>query len=184
MKIVLGMTGATGALYAKLFIDYIQKREDIDLSVVSTMNGLRIFSDEIGSDLREYGVSYFDDNDFDVPFVSGSAPYHGMVVMPCSMGMLGRVAHGVSHDVISRTADVMLKEKRKLILVPRETPLSSIHLKNMLTLSDAGATILPAMPAFYSKPQSMEDLATTVVSRVLDQFNIHHDLTDRWHVEK
>ncbi|MFH1355949.1 MAG: UbiX family flavin prenyltransferase, partial [bacterium] len=89
-----------------------------------------------------------------------------------------------SHDVISRTADVMLKEKRPLILVPRETPLSSIHLKNMLTLSDAGAIILPAMPSFYSEPKTMEDLATTVVSRVLDQLNIHHDLTDRWCLEK
>ncbi|MBU0506202.1 UbiX family flavin prenyltransferase [bacterium] len=184
MKLVLGVTGATGALYAKIFIDYIQNREDIELSVVSTMNGLRIFSDEVDADLREYGVNYYDDNDFDVPFVSGSAPYHGMVVMPCSMGMLGRIAHGVSHDVISRTADVMLKEKRPLILVPRETPLSSIHLKNMLTLSDAGAIILPAMPSFYSEPKTMEDLATTVVSRVLDQLNIHHDLTDRWCLEK
>ena len=176
MKIVLGMTGATGALYAKLFIDYIQKREDIDLSVVSTMNGLRIFSDEIGSDLREYGVSYFDDNDFDVPFVSGSAPYHGMVVMPCSMGMLGRVAHGVSHDVISRTADVMLKEKRKLIVVPREAPFSTIHLKNLLSLDQAGAVILPASPGFYQGQNSVESLVDFVVARVIDQLGAEQDL--------
>ncbi len=180
MKIILAITGASGAIYSKQFIDFIKSTKGIDLSVVASKNALRIFRDELEVDLREYWSPICDSHDFDVPFVSGSSPYDAMVILPCSMGTLGRVAHGFSDDVITRAADVCLKERKKLIIVPRETPFNLIHIQNMLLLTQAGATILPAMPNFYSKPKTLEQVADTVVSRVLDHLDIKNDLQERW----
>lgn len=180
MKIVLAITGASGALYPKLFLDFIKTQPGIELDVVASSNALRIFREEIGVDLREYWPKIHSTKTFDVPFVSGSARLDAMVILPCSTGTLGRIANGTSDDNITRGADVFLKERRKLILVPRETPLSSIHLENMLKLSRAGATILPAMPSFYAQPKSLEDAAHTVISRILDQLGIENDLGLRW----
>jgi 4-hydroxy-3-polyprenylbenzoate decarboxylase len=117
------------------------------------------------------------------PFASGSNPPDAMVIIPCTMGTLGRIAHGLSDDVLLRAADVVLKEKRKLILVPRETPLNLVHLKNMELLLLAGATILPANPSFYSRPQSVPEVADTVVARVLDHLGVPHRLMARWQEE-
>lgn len=180
MKLVLAITGASGALYPKLFLDFIKTRSDIELHLVASSNALRIFREEIGVELREYWPAIASPNDFDVPFVSGSAKLDAMVILPCSTGTLGRIAGGTSSDNITRGADVFLKEKRKLILVPRETPLSSIHLENMLKLSQNGAIILPAMPSFYSRPKSLEEAAGTVVSRVLDHLGIDNASAYRW----
>jgi len=180
MKIVLAITGASGAIYPKLFLDFIKTQKNIELEVVASSNALRIFRDEIGVDLREYWPNIHTPKSFDVSFVSGSAKLDAMVILPCSTGTLGRIASGISNDNITRGADVFLKERRKLILVPRETPLSSIHLENMLKLSQAGATILPAMPHFYAQPKSIEDVAFTVVSRITDHLGIDNDLIYRW----
>lgn len=180
MKITLAITGASGAIYPKLFLDYIKSRNDIELHVVASSNALRIFGEEIGVDLREYWPHIYSTKDFDVPFVSGSAKLDAMVILPCSTGTLGRIANGCSDDNITRGADVFLKEKRKLIIVPRETPLNSIHLENMLKLSQAGATILPAMPSFYTLPKSIEEAAGTVVSRVLDHLGLDNHMINRW----
>ncbi|EKD50452.1 MAG: 3-polyprenyl-4-hydroxybenzoate decarboxylase [uncultured bacterium] len=179
-KIVLAITGASGALYAKQFIDFVRPLTEVQLDVVASANGMRIFHDELSLDLGEYWPRVCANTNFDVPFVSGSACADVMVILPCSMGTLGRIAGGFSNDVITRTADVMLKERKKLILVPREMPFNQIHLKNMLTLDQAGAVILPAMPSFYSCPQTIEALSQTVVTRVLDHAGIPNELMKRW----
>lgn len=183
MKLVLAITGASGALYPKIFLDHIKSTENIELHVVASSNALRIFRDEIGLDLREYWPKVHDNKTFDVPFVSGSAKLDAMIVLPCSTGTLGRIANGCSDDNITRGADVFLKEGRKLIIVPRETPLNTIHLENMLKLSRAGATILPAMPSFYTLPKTIDEVAQTVVCRILDQLGINQMTLKRWKQE-
>lgn len=180
MNLVLAITGASGAVYPKLFLDFIREQKDVKLHVVSSANGLRIFKEELGLDLREYWPGVLSAKDFDVPFVSGSARMDAMVIMPCSTGTLGRMANGVSDDNITRGADVFLKERRKLIVVPRETPLSQIHLENMLKLARSGATIIPAMPSFYSLPKTIEETAWTVVSRVCDHLGFNPPQVKRW----
>jgi flavin prenyltransferase len=179
-NLVLAITGASGAIYPKLFIDTIKQHNNINLTIVASSNALRIFKDEIGVDLREYGPKIHSTKTFDVPFVSGSAKMDGMVILPCSTGTLGRIANGVSDDNITRGADVFLKERRRLILVPRETPLSLIHLQNMVKVTEAGATILPAMPSFYTNPKTIEEVAATVVSRIFDHLDIENNLMERW----
>lgn len=180
MKLVLAITGASGAIYPKLFLDHIKQIKNIELHVVASTNAIRIFREEIGCDLREYEPKILETNNFDVPFVSGSAKLDAMIILPCSTGTLGRIAAGLSDDNITRGADVFLKEHRQLIIVPRETPLSVIHLKNMLKLAHAGATIIPAMPSFYSLPKTIEEAAMTVVSRVFDHIGIELGQTKRW----
>lgn len=179
-SIVLAISGASGALYPKIFIDEVKKQPHIDLRVTASSNALRIFRDELNLDLRDYVEKIHSPKSFDVPYVSGSAKMDAMVILPCSTGMLGRIAHGVSDDGITRAADVFLKEKRQLILVPRETPLNTIHLQNMLTLAQAGATILPAMPSFYHNPQTLTEACETVVARILDHLKIENTLGSRW----
>ena len=132
-------------------------------------NAKEIWQTELGNqDYNNYSFRYFDKFDFSAPFASGSARYNVMIVAPCSMGTLGRIAHGVSDDLVTRAADVILKERRKLILMVRDTPYSLIHIKNMETVTLAGGIICPATPSFYSKPKTIEDVAATVVDRVLD----------------
>ncbi|MFM2392884.1 MAG: hypothetical protein RLZZ546_866 [Bacteroidota bacterium] len=180
MKIVIGIGGSSGSIYAKQLIEKLIALNIKDVAIVMSSNAKINWNHEIGSfEESSYPYKVYDNKDFFAPFASGSAKYECMVICPCSMGLLGRIANGISDDLLSRAADVMLKERRKLIIVPRETPLSLIHLKNMTALTEVGAIICPAMPSFYSKPKSIEEAINTVIDRVIDLMNIKHD-TYRW----
>ena len=170
-KIVVAITGASGALYAKLLIEKLLRLKDQwqELSVVMSSNAKQIWKEELNNEAYQtYPVKFFEKNDFNAPFASGSAQYNIMVVVPCSMGTLGRIAQGISDDLVTRAADVILKERKKLILVVRDTPYNLIHIKNMELVTLAGGIVCPATPSFYSKPKTIEALASTVVDRVLD----------------
>lgn len=170
-KIVVAVTGASGAIYAKVLFDKLQQLKDQiqDVGVVMSDNAREVWKYELGnSDYENLPFKIYGKSDFFAPFASGSARYNTMIICPCSMGTMARIASGISNDLTSRAADVMLKERRKLILVPRDTPYSLIHINNMKTLTEAGAIICPASPSFYSKPESFEQLAATVVDRALD----------------
>lgn len=180
MKILLAITGASGAIYARQFIDFIKAQNHIQLLVTASQNAHRVFQEELDLNLSDYWPQVYSPKNFDVPYVSGSAKLDAMVILPCSSGTLGRIAHGISTDAISRAADVFLKEKRQLIICPRETPLNLIQLRNLTTLAEAGATILPAMPSFYSGQKTIEDVAHSVVARILDHLGIENDLMKRW----
>ena len=185
-KIVVAVTGASGALYAKLVIEKLLQLKDQwqELSVVMSNNAKQIWKAELANeDYQNYRVKFFEKNDFNAPFASGSAQYNIMIVVPCSMGTLGRIAHGVSDDLITRAADVILKERRKLILVVRETPYSLVHIKNMETITLAEGIVCPATPSFYSKPKTIEALASTVVDRVLELAGLNVK-TFRWGSEE
>ena len=180
MKIVVGISGAAGAIYPFQLLNFLREKTGHEVSITCSPNGLRIFREEMGKDLTQFDYPIFSPQDFNAPFVSGSARYDQMIILPCSMGTMGRIAHGISNDVLTRTADVFLKEKRKLILVPRDTPFSLIHIENMRLLSLAGASIIPAIPSFYSHPRTVEEVAFTVTSRVLDHMGIDNSLMQRW----
>lgn len=170
-KIVLAITGASGSLYPKLLIEKLLTIQDQwqDLAIVMTENAKQIWKTELDNeDYIRFGNPLYSNDDFMAPFASGSAQYNSMIIAPCSMGTLGRIANGISNDLITRAADVILKERRKLICVIRDTPYSLIHIKNMETVTLAGGVICPATPSFYSKPASIEALVSTVVDRVLD----------------
>ncbi len=170
-KLVVGITGASGALYAQVLLDrLVAMREPVGtIGLVYSRNALQVWETELGNrNLEQYPFRVYAPDDFNAPFASGSARFDTMIICPCSMGTMGRIASGVSNDLMTRAADVILKERRKLILVPRDTPLSLIHLRNMTTLAEAGAILCPAMPSFYSRPADFTALAATVVERVLD----------------
>jgi len=170
-KIVVAVSGASGSIYAKLLIEKLlqAKNQWNELSVVMSNNAKEIWQSELGNDdYLHYPVRHFDKYDFGAPFASGSAKYNIMIVAPCSMGTLGRIAHGVSDDLLTRAADVILKERRKLILMARDTPYSLIHIKNMELVTLAGGIICPATPSFYSNPTTIEEVAATVVDRAID----------------
>jgi len=170
-KIVLAIGGSSGALYAKVLLDKLTALQDQinDIGIVMSDNAKYNWQLEIDNkSYQDYGFKIYTKKDFNAPFASGSARYKTMIVCPCSMGVLGRIAAGVSDDLTTRAADVILKERRKLILVPRETPLSLIHIENMRTVTMAGGIICPAVPSFYSKPQTTEEVISTVVDRILD----------------
>ena len=170
-KIVIAITGASGSIYAKLLIEKLLQMQNQwqELSVVMSNNAKQVWHTELGNqDYLKYPVQYFDKFDFNAPFASGSAQYNIMIVVPCSMGTLGRIASGVSDDLVTRAADVILKERRKLILAIRETPYNLIHIKNMEAVTLSGGIICPASPSYYSRPATIEDLANTVVDRILD----------------
>ncbi len=180
-KIVLAIGGSSGSIYAKLLLDKLSSREDITLGVVMTKNAKINWEIELGPwDTKAYDVDYYENNDFFAPFASGSAQYESMIVCPCSMGLLSRINHGISNDLITRASDVILKERRKLIIVPREAPYSLIHLRNMTALTEAGAIICPATPSFYSNPTTLDEIALTVVDRVIDLAGIMQTDTFRW----
>jgi len=167
-KIVLGITGASGAIYAKQLIEKLQSMKTVELAVVFSTCGEQVFRHELGDDVfSAISVLRYANNDFSAPFASGSCDYDTMIVAPCSMGSLARIAQGISNDLLTRAADVMLKERRKLILVTRETPLNLIHVRNMQQVIEAGGIICPASPSFYSRPNSVDEAATTVTDRVL-----------------
>ncbi len=180
MKLVIAITGASGSLYAQRLLDNLDARAH-EIHVILSHYAHAVLAEELPGGLRlPAGAVQHGLKSMNVPFASGSNPSDAMVVIPCSMGTLGRIAHGTSDDVLLRAADVMLKEKRKLILVPRETPLSLVHLKNLELLLLAGATILPANPSFYSRPQTVEQVVDTVVARVLDHLGLPQPFAPRW----
>ncbi len=170
-KIVVAITGASGSIYAKVLLDKLLALKDQweELSVILTNNAKTVWQTELENEnYNNYPVKFYTQQDFNAPFASGSGKYNIMLIVPCSMGTLGRIAGGISNDLISRAADVILKERRKLICVARDTPYSLIHIRNMETITLAGGIICPATPSFYSKPKTLEDVAATVVDRVLD----------------
>lgn len=181
MKLAIGVTGASGAIYAKVLFDKLVqlKSQRNDVAVVFSNNGREVWNYELGEKLDNIPFRMYDRKDFYAPFASGSSGFNTLIVCPCSMGTLGRIAHGISDDLITRAADVMLKERRKLILVTRDTPLNLIHINNMKLLTEAGAIICPASPSFYSKPKDMNELISTVVDRVLVLAGFNLD-TFRW----
>ena len=170
-KILIAITGASGSLYTKSLLDkleQLQKQWD-EISIVITDNAKQVWQTELGnSSFENYSFKTYSTSDFAAPFASGSGKYGTMIVIPCSMGTLGRIATGISNDLISRAADVILKERRKLICVIRDTPYNLIHIRNMETVTLAGGIICPATPSFYSKPSTIEEIVLTVVDRVLD----------------
>jgi len=170
-KITIAITGASGSIYAQLLINRLLSIKDqwSELAVVMTDNAKQIWETEIGNNTyTTLPVKLFSNKDFNAPFASGSGQYNTMIIAPCSMGTLGRIANGISNDLITRAADVILKERRKLICVVRDTPYNLMHIKNMEAITLAGGIICPATPSFYSKPKTIEELALTVVDRVID----------------
>lgn len=170
-KIVIVITGASGSVYAKNLLEklILLKEQWNELSVVMTENAKQVWQTELGNDdYQKMPVTFYTTGDFKAPFASGSGQYDTMIIIPCSMGTLGRITSGISNDLITRAADVILKERRTLICVIRDTPYNLIHIRNMETLTLAGGIVCPASPSFYSKPQTIEEAAATVVDRVLD----------------
>lgn len=170
-KVVVGIAGASGSIYAKVLLDRLSKLSDQweKVGVIMSNNAKVIWETELqNSDFSQYEFEFYDKMDFNAPFASGSAKYDTMIVIPCSMGTLGRIAGGISNDLLTRAADVVLKERRKLIVVPRDTPFSLIHIENMRTITLAGGIVCPATPSFYSNPKTIEEVAATVVDRVID----------------
>ena len=181
-KIIVAITGASGSIYSQLLLNKLCLIKDqwSQLGIVITDNAKIVWQTELENEAyKNYDAIYYSKNDFMAPFASGSGDYNIMIIVPCSMGTLGRIASGTSGDLITRAADVVLKERRKLICVVRDTPYNLIHIRNMETITMAGGVICPATPSFYSKPKSLEDAALTVVDRVLDLAGLKLD-TFRW----
>ena len=181
-KIIVAITGASGAIYAKVLLDKLVLLQDqIDaVGIVMSKNAKDVWEFELGNDsYKNYPFDYYEKDNFMAPFASGSAQYNTMIVAPCSMGTLARIASGVSNELVSRAADVILKERRRLILISRDTPLNLIHINNMKIVTEAGGIVMPASPSFYSKPNTFEELAATVIDRVIDLSNLQQD-SYRW----
>jgi flavin prenyltransferase len=187
-KIVLGITGASGAPYAKRIAQVLRERValgELEVGVCLSSTASEVWALECGGDIRaELGLPVWGTRDYNAPFASGSAGWHAMAIVPCSMGTIARVAHGTSDTLLTRAADVMLKERRTLIVVPRETPLSTLHLENLTALSRLGTLVMPAMPSFYGRTKTLEQAVDTVVGRVLDHLGVEHDLLHRWGSDK
>jgi 4-hydroxy-3-polyprenylbenzoate decarboxylase len=196
---VLGISGASGAVYGVRLLEVLS-RMGSGVDLILSDAGRIVIREEMGVDLPEAGatsseilgkelnidhsdIRFYKNNDFETPVASGSFPARGMVIAPCSMGTLAAIAHGLADNLIRRAADVMIKQRRPLILLARETPLSTIHLENMLKLSRLGVVILPPIPAFYPKPESIDEMVDFVVGRVLDVMEIDHTLYRRWKEE-
>lgn len=182
MKLVVGISGATGAPYAKRFLDFLAEHgpaHGVTADLVFSSTGKQVWMQEIGKEPR-YPFKVYKNQDFTAPFASGSSQYDAMVVIPCSSGALARIAHGISVDLIGRAGDVMLKERKKLLLVLRETPISLVHARAITQVIEAGAMVMPASPSFYSRPKDLDALVDTVVARVLDRLGLPNDLMKRW----
>jgi len=186
-RYIVGITGASGSIYAvRLLGELLQKNHEVHLII--THNGLKVLNFEMEYDIDELRkltnlggkLHIHSVDDLFATVASGSYIFDGMAVIPCSMSTMGEIAGGVSKNLLGRAADVCIKEKRRLVLVPRETPLSIIHLKNMVALCEAGATVLPAMPAFYNKPRQIDDMVDFIVGKVLDSFGIENNLYSKW----
>jgi 4-hydroxy-3-polyprenylbenzoate decarboxylase len=181
MLFVVAVTGASGSVYARRLLEEL-KRSGHETVLLLSDEAKNIIKQE-NEDLHrfeELATHTYSEHDLDSPASSGSVKTAGMIVVPCSMKTVSSIAHGLSGNVITRAADVTLKERRQLIVVPRETPLSTIHLRNLLLVAEAGAIVLPAMPAFYTKPKSVDDMVNFVVGRILDLLNVSHNLFRRW----
>lgn len=182
LKIAVAITGASGSVYARVLLNKLKalKEQLEEVSLVMSDNAKDVWLHELGnSDYEGYPFKKYSKNDFYAPMASGSARYHTLIICPCSMGTLARIAGGISNDLITRAADVMLKERRRLILVTRDTPLSLVHINNMKTVTEAGAIVCPASPSFYSQPATIEELAATVIDRVIDLSGLQQD-SFRW----
>jgi flavin prenyltransferase len=180
LRILVAITGASGAIYAQRLLDSLDSAQH-EVHLVLSRYAQTVIAEELPDGLRvPAGVATHNLKSMNAPFASGSNAPDAMVILPCSMGTVGRIAHGYSEDLLLRAADVVLKEKKKLILVPRETPLNLLHVKNFELLLLAGATILPANPSFYTRPQTVEQVVDTVVARVLDQLGVTQNLVARW----
>lgn len=189
--LTFAITGASGAPYALRLLEQLVTHK-VPVSLIVSDHGVRLLATEtrvkniaglrahVGAAAFDRFVTIYDDGDRGAPPASGSARSSGMVICPCSMGTLSAIAHGSSRSLVERAADVALKERRRLILVPRETPLSAVHLENMLRVTNAGAVVLPAAPGFYHRPTKIDQLVDFVVARVLDQLNVEHNLVARW----
>ncbi len=181
-KIIVAVTGASGSVYSKILLNklVLLKSQWASLAIVITDNAKIVWETELGNnEYDSFDAQYFSKSDFMAPFASGSGDYNIMIIIPCSMGTLGRIATGQSADLISRAADVILKERRKLICVIRDTPYNLIHIRNMEAVTMAGGIICPATPSFYSKPKTIDEVASTVVDRVIDLAGLKID-TFRW----
>jgi len=181
-KIIVSVSGASGAIYAKVLFDKLLalQQQVKKVGVVMSDNAKEVWKYELDNEnYKDYPFSFYEKNDFFAPFASGSAKYDTMIICPCSMGTLGRIAGGISNDLTTRAADVILKERRKLIAVVRETPYNLIHLNNMKIVTEAGGIICPATPSFYSKPETFEQLASTVIDRVIDLCGFENE-SYRW----
>ncbi len=177
-KIIIAVTGASGAIYAKVLFDKLLKLSNQieNVGILMSDNAKYIWKQELNNtNYNEYPFKFYEKMDFMAPFASGSANYKTMIICPSSMGTIGRIANGLSDDLTTRAADVILKEKRKLIIVPRETPLSLIHINNIKTITEAGGVICPATPSFYSNPINIEELAATVIDRVIHLAGLEHN---------
>jgi 4-hydroxy-3-polyprenylbenzoate decarboxylase len=184
-KIVVGISGASGAPYARRLLGLLQERsrvkDDVEVAVCLSATAAEVWKVECGGDIRDaLGFRSWGARDYSAPFASGSAGWQAMAIVPCSMGTVGRIAHGISDTLLTRAADVMLKERRTLVVVPRESPLSVIHLENLTALARAGAVVLPAMPAFYGRPQTLEQAIDTVVARIMGHLGLEQDLVTPW----
>jgi 4-hydroxy-3-polyprenylbenzoate decarboxylase len=186
INIAVAVTGASGAIYAKVLFDTLVQHKNLFKNIVVVMsdNAKYVWQYELdNTDYKNYPFTFFDKNDFMAPFASGSSSYQALIICPCSMGTLGRITTGISNDLVTRAADVMLKERRKLILLIRDTPLNLIHIKNMETVTLAGGIICPATPSFYSKPKTFEELAKTVTDRALSLAGVEIN-SFRWNEEE
>ncbi|HTI61436.1 UbiX family flavin prenyltransferase [Mucilaginibacter sp.] len=184
-RIVVAITGASGAIYAKLLLEKLQQlsSQTDQVAIVMSDNAKQVWQFELDNDdYQKIPFKFYAKTDFMAPFASGSARFDTMVIIPCSMGTLGRIASGVSDDLVTRAADVILKERRRLILVARDMPFNLIHIRNMQTVTEAGGIICPAVPSYYSKPQTIEDVAMTVVNRVIDLIGLDNE-SYRWNEE-
>ena len=179
MKIVVGITGASGLIYAQRLLNFLKMGKH-RVNVIVSENARKINELECRMDFGSFGFPVYKNDDFSAPFISGSALYDALVIVPCSMNTLGKIGYGISDNVITRTADVFLKEGRKAIFVVRETPLNLIHIKNMQSVASAGGIILPASPAFYTNPKSIDELVDTIIARILDNLGIENELVRRW----
>ena len=176
-EFVIGVTGASGACYARRLLEVLCRDAEVHIIISDVAREIAAYE---GVSFDGFPATYHDIDKIGAPIASGSHKFDGIVVIPCSAKTLAAVAHGYADNLITRTADVCLKEKRNCILVTREMPLSRVHLKNMLDAQEAGATIMPACPAFYHRPKTIDDLVDMVVARVLDHLNVEHTLAKRW----
>ena len=182
MRLVIGITGASGAIYAKRLLEVL-KEKNVEVDLIITSPGKYTIKHELGlrsEELEDLATASWDITDIAADVASGSQLRDGMVILPCTMDMVAKMAHGISDNLLLRCFDVMLKENRKIIIVPRETPLHEIHLENLLRLKRLGVTILPPVTTFYHRPTSILDLVDFIIAKILDQFNIPHTLIERW----
>lgn len=183
MKLVFGISGASGAPYARRMLQHLRALPPaaaMHVELVLSRTAEQVWQLECGGSPRELGFPCYGGRDYEAPCASGSARYDAMLILPASMSCVARIAHGISDDLLTRAADVSLKERRKLIVVPREAPYSAVHLENMLALTRAGALVMPASPAFYARPKTLEQALDTVLARILDHLGIAHQLMKRW----